>query len=80
MGVGKAKVDKRWRITLPVTARGGLKPGDEVIVEERGNVIIIRKVLHPLEEFQKIKLYVKDKKLIKADASEAKHVFGAVKN
>jgi len=33
-----------------------------------------------LEEFQKIKLYVKDEELMKADVSEAKHVFGAVKN
>ncbi len=79
MGVGKAKIDKKWRITLPAAVRKGLKPGDEVIVEERCGVIIIRKAIDLLEEFKNIKLYVKDKELVKADASEAKHVYGALK-
>ncbi len=76
----REKIDNRWRITLPAGARGRFKPGDEVIVEEHGNVIIIRKAFDPLKEFMKTKLYVRNKELAKADASEAKHVYGAVKD
>jgi len=79
MGVGKAKIDSRWRITLPVSARGNLRPGDEVIVEEQGNVIIIRKAINVLEEFRKIKLYIENESLVKDDASVAKHIYGAIK-
>lgn len=78
MGVGKARVDSRWRITLPSSARGNLRPGDEVIVEEQGSILIIRKAINVLEEFHKIKLYT-EKNLEKADAAEAKHVYGAIK-
>ncbi len=76
----REKIDNIWRITLPAGARGRFKPGDEVIVEEHGNVIIIRKAFDPLKEFMKTKLYVRNKELAKADASEAKHVYGAVKD
>jgi len=79
MGVGKTRVDSRWRITLPASARGNLKPGDEVLVEERGNVIVIRKAVDPLKVFREVKLYVGDEKLRAAGAGQAKHVYGAVK-
>ena len=79
MGMGKTKVDSRWRITLPASTRGNLRPGDEVIVEEQGNLIIIRKATNVLEEFRKIKLYIENENLIKANASIAKHVYGAIK-
>ncbi|MCD6509420.1 MAG: hypothetical protein J7L11_03405 [Thermoprotei archaeon] len=78
--MSRTRVDKRWRITLPATARGNLRPRDEVIVEERGNMIVIRKAVNPFKIFQEVKLYVKEEKLVKADASEAKHTYGAVKD
>ena len=80
MGVGKAKIDDKWRITLPASVRKGLKPGDEVIVERLNNVIIIRKTDDPLKMFREIELYIGNKKLKTADASEAKHIYGAPKN
>ncbi len=79
MGVGKTKVDSRWRITLQASARGNLRPGDEVLVEERGNVIVIRKAVDPLKVFREVKLCVGDEKLRAVGADQAKHVYGAVK-
>ncbi|HDJ89709.1 MAG TPA: hypothetical protein ENG40_03350 [Thermoprotei archaeon] len=79
MGVGKSRVDSRWRITLPVKARGNLKPGDTVIVEERGNIIILRKVIDPLKIFREVKLYLDDKEMMVKDAAEAKHIYGGLK-
>ena len=46
-------------------------------MEEQGNVIIIRKATNVLEEFRKIKLYIENENLVKADASVAKHIYGA---
>ncbi len=80
LGVGKTKIDNRWRITLPVGARGRFKPGDEVVVEECGEMILTKKALDPLKEFMETKLYIRDKELDRADTSEAKHVYGAVKD
>jgi len=79
MGVGKARVDGRWRITLPAGARGNLKPGDEVVVEEHGDVIVIRKAMDPLKVFHEVVLRVEDRELALKDASEAKHIYGALK-
>lgn len=80
MGVGKAKIDSKWRITIPASARGNFRPGDEVIVEEVGGKIIITKVSKDLlKKFREIKLYIKDKKLVIADSERAKHELGAVK-
>ena len=80
MGVGRSKIDKRWRVTIPVPARGDFKPGDEVVVEEVGGKIIISKAGEDaLKLFREVKLYVKDEKLVVADAEKAKHEIGAVK-
>jgi len=57
-------------------AHGNLRPGDEVIVGEQGNVIIIRKATNMLEEFKKIKLYIENENLVKADASVANTSMG----
>jgi len=45
-------------------------------VEEQGNVIIIRKATNMLEEFKKIKLYIENENLVKADASVANTSMG----
>ena len=79
MGMGKSKVDNRWRITLPAKARGNLKPGDTVIVEERGNIIILRKIIDPLKIFSETKLYLNNKEMMLKDAAEAKHIYGGLK-
>lgn len=66
---------------IPAPARGDFKPGDEVIVEEIGGKIIVSKASREiLKLFRETKLYIKDEKLIKANAEKAKHQLGAVKN
>ncbi len=79
MGVGKAKIDSKWRIVLPTGVREGLKPGDEVLVMRQGQVITIRKISDPLKLFNEVKLFIPDDKA-NTDVSEVKHYYGAKKN
>ena len=57
-------MDERWRIVIPSKFRQGLKPKDKLIVERRGNEIVLRKLSAKdiLEEFRKIKFYVTEKR------------------
>jgi len=80
VGMGKSKIDARWRITIPKSARGNFKPGDEVLVEEINGKIIISKINEDaLKMFREIKLYIKEDKLIFIDAERGKHKIGALK-
>jgi len=46
VGMGeKAKIDNKWRIVIPSKFRKKLKPRDELIIEERGSEIVLRKNL-----------------------------------
>jgi len=81
MGVGeKVKIDERWRIVIPSKFRKGLKPKDELIVEERGSEIILRKATkkYILKKFDEIKLFV-DEKLRTLGAESGKHKYGGYK-
>jgi len=81
MGVGeKVKIDERWRIVIPSKFRKGLKPKDELIVEERGSEIILRKATKKdiLKKFDEIKLFV-DEKLRTLGAESGKHKYGGYK-
>jgi len=39
----KVRIDGRWRIVIPSKFRKGLKVKDELIVEERGSEIVLKK-------------------------------------
>lgn len=81
MGVGeKVKIDERWRIVIPSKFRKGLKPKDELIVEERGSEIVLRKATKKdiLKKFDEIKLFV-DEKLRTLGAESGKHKYGGYK-
>ena len=79
MGVGKAKIDSKWRIVLPASVREGFQPGDEVLVIRQGQVITIRKAIDPLRLFNEVKLFIPDDKAY-SDVSEVKHYYGARKD
>jgi len=79
--VGKrVRIDDRWRITIPVEFREGLKPKDELIIERRGSMIILKKASGEdvLKKFREIKLYV-DEKYRYLDAEKGKHRYGGLK-
>jgi len=59
--------------------QGLVETGDEVVVEEHGDVIVIRKAMDPLKVFHEVVLRVEDRELALKDASEAKHIYGALK-
>ena len=79
MGVGKAKIDSKWRIVLPANVREGFQPGDEVLVIRQGQVIIIKKTVDSLRLFNEVKLLIPDDKAY-SDVSEVKHYYGARKD
>jgi len=81
VGVGeRVKIDERWRIVIPSKFREGLKPRDELVVERRGNEIILRKTSRKdiLREFNEVKLFVEEK-LRYLDAEAGKHRYGGYK-
>jgi len=81
VGVGeRVKIDERWRIVIPSKFREGLKPRDELVVERRGNEIILRKTSRKdiLREFNEVKLFVEEK-LRYLDAETGKHRYGGYK-
>ena len=76
----KVRIDERWRIVIPSKFRRWLRPRDELIVEERGGEIVLRRA--PREEllrrFHDVKLYV-DEGLREVGAEGGKHRFGGIK-
>ncbi len=76
----RVKIDERWRIVIPSKFRRWLRPRDELIVEERGGEIILRRAPREklLMKFHEKKLYV-DEALREMGAEEGKHRFGGVK-
>jgi AbrB family looped-hinge helix DNA binding protein len=81
VGMGeKVKIDSRWRIVIPSEFRKGLKTNDELIVEERGSEIILRKTSNEdiMKRFDKIKLFVNEK-LRKREAESGKHRYRGYK-
>ena len=76
----RVRIDERWRIVIPSKFRRWLRPRDELIVEERGEEIVLRRA--PREEllrrFHDVKLYV-DEALREVGAEGGKHRFGGVK-
>ena len=76
----RVRIDERWRIVIPSKFRRWLRPRDELIVEERGGEIVLRRA--PREEllrrFHDVKLYV-DEALREVGAEGGKHRFGGVK-
>ena len=81
-GVGeKVIIDERWRIVIPARFRKGLKPRDELIVEQSGSEIVLRKVSREdlLKEFNEIKLLI-DEKLRDLGAEGGKHRYGGYKD
>ncbi|MEM2928307.1 MAG: AbrB/MazE/SpoVT family DNA-binding domain-containing protein [Nitrososphaerota archaeon] len=82
VGVGeKAKIDDKWRIVIPSKFRKSLKPRDELIIEERGSEIVLRKTSKEniLKEFNEIKLFVlKDFRTLGAESG--KHKYGGYKD
>jgi len=80
LGVGMGEIvsiDERWRIIIPSKFRKGLKPKDELLVEEKGSEIVLRKVSREdiLKEFYSIKLFVNEK-LKTLSAESGKHRYG----
>ena len=78
MGVGKVKIDSKWRVTIPAELREGLKPGDVLIVERRGNEIVYKPIFDALKEFNEIKLYAGKEKAY-TNAEQGKHMYGGFK-
>ena len=76
----RVRIDERWRIVIPSKFRRWLRPRDELIVEERGGEIVLRRA--PREEllrrFHDVKLYV-DEALREVGAEGGKHRFGGIK-
>ena len=76
----RVRIDERWRIVIPSKFRRWLRPREELIVEERGGEIVLRRA--PREEllrrFHDVKLYV-DEALREVGAEGGKHRFGGVK-
>lgn len=70
-------IDERWRIIIPSKFRKGLKPKDELLVEEKGSEIVLRKASREdiLKEFYSIKLFVNEK-LKTLSAESGKHRYG----
>jgi len=70
-------IDERWRIIIPSKFRKGLKPKDELLVEEKGSEIVLRKASREdiLKEFYSIKLFI-DEKLKTLSAESGKHRYG----
>jgi bifunctional DNA-binding transcriptional regulator/antitoxin component of YhaV-PrlF toxin-antitoxin module len=77
----RIRIDERWRIVIPSKFRKGLKPKDELIVEERGSKIILKKLSREdiLKEFNETKLFV-DEKLRALGAESGKHKYGGYKD
>jgi len=80
LGVGMGEIvsiDERWRIIIPSKFRKGLKPKDELLVEEKGSEIVLRKASREdiLKEFYSIKLFI-DEKLKTLSAESGKHRYG----
>lgn len=81
VGMGeRVKIDSRWRIVIPSRFRKGLRTSDELIVEERGSEIILRKVSNEdiMKRFNEIKLFVGEKMREKG-AESGKHRYGGYK-
>ncbi|MFQ6076478.1 MAG: AbrB/MazE/SpoVT family DNA-binding domain-containing protein [Candidatus Bathyarchaeia archaeon] len=79
VGVGETVVDGRWRVTIPRKYRKGIKPGDKLVVESRGGVIVLRKEgVDAVKRFEEIKLYV-DEQMRAVSAEAGKHRYGGVK-
>ncbi|MBS7658914.1 MAG: AbrB/MazE/SpoVT family DNA-binding domain-containing protein [Candidatus Bathyarchaeia archaeon] len=76
----KVKIDERWRIVIPSKFRKRLKPKDELMIEERGYEIVLRKVSKKdfLKEFNEVKLFVNEE-LKTFDAERGKHKYGGYK-
>ena len=76
----KVRIDSKWRIVIPAKFRNGLKPKDELIVERRGQEIILRKASRSgiLNEFHKVKLFT-NKRLRSLNAEHGKHRYGGIK-
>mgnify|MGYP001772647848 CR=1 FL=1 len=76
----RVKIDSKWRIMIPSKFRNGLKVKDELIVEERGSEIVLRRA--PKENlvkmFNEVKLFV-DEKLSTRGAESGKHRYGGYK-
>lgn len=80
-GVGeRVRIDKRWRIVIPAKFRRSLRVGEELIVEERGAEIVLRKAPREdlLKRFGEIKLFA-DEKLVERSAERGKHRYGGRK-
>ena len=81
VGVGeKVKIDDRWRIVIPARFRKHLKVGDELIVEDRGLEIVLRRVPREdlLREFREIKLFASEE-MVGRSAERGKHRYGGRK-
>lgn len=76
----RVKIDSRWRIVIPSKFRKGLRIKDELIVEERGSEIILRKASNEdiMKRFDEIKLFV-NKRLSRKEAESGKHRYGGYK-
>ncbi len=74
------KVDDKWRIVLPKKYREGLRRGDQLVVERRGDEIILRKVERDdlVMKFEEIKLRVSRERR-NWNAENGKHEFGGFK-
>ncbi len=81
MGVGeKVRIDGKWRIVIPARFRDGLKPRDELVVEKRGNEIVLRKAAKGdvLAMFRETKLFAQEG-LEALNAERGKHRYGGLK-
>lgn len=57
IAMGKTKIDGRGRVTLPRELRRtmDLSPGDDVIVEETGEGLLLRPALSKREVFERLR-------------------------
>ncbi len=81
MGI-KTKVDHRGRITIPSEIRNilGIKPEQEVIVEQRDDEMVISKPIEPeefIEEARGVQEAIKTSKVRGEDPLKVKEIWGS---
>ena len=76
----KGRVDKRGRITVPVEFREllGINPGDIVIIEKKGEELVISKPISPeefLKEAEELQDKVKETKVTDVEVLKVKEMW-----
>lgn len=76
----RVKIDDRWRIVIPKKFRRGMRTGGFLIIERRGDVLLLRKKRENelAKRFEEIKLKAEEGR-DNWDAEIGKHRYGGAK-